>query len=48
MAKTALLRQNVPKCELYKHNGELFISKMAAVTKNRNYIKWSKLLYLKP
>jgi hypothetical protein len=24
------------------------VSKMATVTKNRNFFKWSKLLYLKP
>jgi hypothetical protein len=24
------------------------VSKMAAITKNRNFFKWSKLLYFKP
>ena len=50
------LSQKVPKFELYKHNDELFIvsvsvrpvSKMAAITKNRNFFKWPKLLYFKP
>ena len=25
-----------------------FVSKMAAITKNRNFFKWPKLLYFKP
>jgi hypothetical protein len=31
---------------IFSNGGHL--SKMAAITKNRNFFKWSKLLYFKP
>jgi hypothetical protein len=34
----------------YRFDGQqlLILSKMAAITKNRNFFKWPKLLYFKP
>jgi hypothetical protein len=31
-----------------ERNFEEAVSKMAAITKNRNFFKWPKLLYFKP